>query len=303
MGILKRYTMIVMSPTRGQVRQLKIARLWIILAMFLLVASFLLGGYGLYTHYTSEEKRQNLAALLEENRDQTQQLDSITENLEGLKNQIARLNQMDKRIRSIANLEQRHSGVKLEGMGDVNPDEGVLQSLQKDTGETWVGMIQGEGAVSGDLRGQQKDILQSLGKDLLLEQRLFTYTPSIWPTKGWLTSGFGLRQSPFTGMQEFHPGADVATRHGTRVIAPADGIIVDIGEAEAPGNFIRLDHGFGYQTYYAHLDEVFVKRGQRVKRGQLIATVGNTGRSTGPHLHYELLVKGLPVNPLHYILN
>jgi len=95
----------------------------------------------------------------------------------------------------------------------------------------------------------------------------------------------------------------VATRQGTPIIAPAAGVVVEIGKAEAPGRFVRLDHGFGYQTYYAHLEDVVVKKGQQVKRGQMIATVGNTGRSTGPHLHYEVLVKGLPVNPLRYALD
>ena len=132
---------------------------------------------------------------------------------------------------------------------------------------------------------------------------MLSCTPSIWPTKGWISSRFGYRISPFTNEREFHRGLDVSNRMNTQIIAPGDGVISLIGEDYGYGKILHVDHGYGMKTIYAHLSSILVKKGQYVKRGQKIALVGNSGRSTGPHLHYEVHLNGVPVNPLRYILN
>jgi len=128
-------------------------------------------------------------------------------------------------------------------------------------------------------------------------------TPAIWPTKGWLTSRFGNRISPFTGARQFHAGIDVAGARGTDVIATARGRVSFAGARGPMGRSLAIDHGYGVRTTYAHNDEIFVKRGQEIERGQVIASLGNSGRSTGPHLHYVVEVKGKAVNPLDYIFD
>jgi murein DD-endopeptidase MepM/ murein hydrolase activator NlpD len=128
-------------------------------------------------------------------------------------------------------------------------------------------------------------------------------TPSIWPAKGWLTSRFGNRISPFTGGRQFHAGIDIAGARGTDVIAPARGRVVFAGTRGPLGRTLVIDHGYGIRTIYGHNHENLVKRGQEVERGQVVATLGNTGRSTGPHLHYVVEVKGKAVNPLDYIFD
>jgi murein DD-endopeptidase MepM/ murein hydrolase activator NlpD len=128
-------------------------------------------------------------------------------------------------------------------------------------------------------------------------------TPSIRPAKGWISSQFGYRTSPFTGRREFHSGIDIANNHGTSIIATADGVVSFVGKKHLLGNLVVIDHGHGLVTRFAHLDDALVKRGEKVKRGAVIAKMGNTGRSTGPHLHYEVRLNGLPVNPVQYILN
>ena len=135
------------------------------------------------------------------------------------------------------------------------------------------------------------------------QKMLLASTPSIWPAKGWLSSRFGYRISPFTGKKEFHKGLDIATRSGNPVIAPADGVVSRIGCDHGYGNLLSLKHGYGLMTRYAHLQKILVKKGQYVKRGETIALVGNSGRSTGPHLHYEVHLNKVAVNPLRYILN
>ena len=128
-------------------------------------------------------------------------------------------------------------------------------------------------------------------------------TPSIWPVRGYLSAGFGNRKDPFTGQRDFHAGIDVSTPIGTRIFAPADGVVLSTAVQGAYGNSIMIDHGFGVVTRYGHLDAYAVRPGQRVRRGDLIAFVGNTGRSTGPHLHYEVWVRDQAQNPIHFILD
>ena len=128
-------------------------------------------------------------------------------------------------------------------------------------------------------------------------------SPAIWPTQGWLTSRFGTRISPFTGKRHFHSGIDIAGASGTDVIATARGKVKFVGNKGPLGKTVILDHGHGVRTHYGHGQENLVKRGEEVERGQVIAKLGNTGRSTGPHVHYTVEVKGKAVNPLDYIFD
>jgi murein DD-endopeptidase MepM/ murein hydrolase activator NlpD len=128
-------------------------------------------------------------------------------------------------------------------------------------------------------------------------------TPSIWPVRGYLSAGFGNRLDPFTGQKDFHAGIDISTPIGTRVFAPADGVVLSVGVQGGYGNALIMDHGYGVVTRYGHLDAYAVRPGQRVRRGDLIAFVGNSGRSTGPHLHYEVWVRDQAQNPIHFILD
>jgi murein DD-endopeptidase MepM/ murein hydrolase activator NlpD len=126
-------------------------------------------------------------------------------------------------------------------------------------------------------------------------------TPSIWPVRGTVTAGFGQRMDPFTGEGNFHNGVDIAAPAGTLVRAAADGILFHAGPDAGYGNEALIDHGYGLTTKYGHLKNLKVFVGQEVSRGQIIGTVGMTGRATGPHLHYEVLVGGIPVNPANYL--
>jgi murein DD-endopeptidase MepM/ murein hydrolase activator NlpD len=128
-------------------------------------------------------------------------------------------------------------------------------------------------------------------------------TPSIWPVRGYLSSTFGNRVDPFTGQPDFHPGIDIATPIGTKVQAPADGVVVSTGVKGSYGNAIIIDHGYGVMTRYGHLSGFNVRPGQRVRRGDVIGFVGQTGRATAPHLHYEVWVKEQNQNPIQYILD
>jgi murein DD-endopeptidase MepM/ murein hydrolase activator NlpD len=128
-----------------------------------------------------------------------------------------------------------------------------------------------------------------------------TTAPSLWPVRGQITAGFGQRMDPFSGEGAFHPGVDISVPFGTKVEATADGIVLEAGPEPGYGSEILIDHGFGLTTKYGHLSRIFVVVGQELKRGQVIGAVGMTGKTTGPHLHYEVLIHDTPVNPTKYL--
>jgi murein DD-endopeptidase MepM/ murein hydrolase activator NlpD len=137
--------------------------------------------------------------------------------------------------------------------------------------------------------------------DVAKRNALAAATPSIWPSQGWLTSGMGLRRDPMNGGRDFHPGLDIAGNKGQPVYATADGQVTELGYQGGYGNLIVVDHGFGLVTKYGHLASYSVKQGEKVKKGQVIGRVGNTGRATGYHLHYEVLANGRLLNPLQLL--
>lgn len=156
--------------------------------------------------------------------------------------------------------------------------------------------------------GLLKDVLHLVERQLDqaragVERReaLAAATPSIWPVTGWLSSTFGSRADPFTGGGDFHSGLDISADQGQAVRATADGTVVTARHNGDYGNLVVLDHGFGIATRYGHLSRFAVSEGQRLRKGETVGFVGSTGRSTSPHLHYEVLLNGRQANPLRLL--
>ena len=147
----------------------------------------------------------------------------------------------------------------------------------------------------------EEESLQEVRSYLDDRTSLMRSSPSVWPVRGWVTSHYGWRRAPRGGGTRLHSGLDVAAPIGTPIIAPADGHVVFAGYHTAYGYLVVIDHGYGISTKYAHTSRMLVDAGDRVQRGDLIARVGNTGRSTGPHLHFEVLKDGVPKNPMRWL--
>ncbi len=154
--------------------------------------------------------------------------------------------------------------------------------------------------LQGDRIAEQ---LEAVAEELDRQGLELASTPTVAPAMGVYTDGFGRRRDPFTNRPAFHRGLDISARKGTPVVAPADGVVVFAGRNGGLGKTIRISHGFGVTTVYGHLDTIEVEPGAEIGRGSRIGTIGNTGRSTGSHLHYEVHVDGKAVNPLYYILD
>ncbi|MBP9679908.1 MAG: peptidoglycan DD-metalloendopeptidase family protein [Bacteriovorax sp.] len=154
--------------------------------------------------------------------------------------------------------------------------------------------------------GFLKDVevnIHELDQHLLDKESFLRSTPTLMPANGHLTSNYGPRMSPYAGRIKMHEGLDIGAPTGTPIVAPADGVITFSGAKPGFGNFVQIDHGYGVETIFGHASSLSVKKGQKITRGDKIATVGNTGYSTGPHVHYEVRVNGTPVDPLYYVLN
>jgi len=213
------------------------------------------------------------------------------------------LNDFENKIRIIANIEKTADQDSLFGVGGSIPDDLDTRIPLTEKHNSLMREMHEQTKQLELASGKQQEGFESLFNFLQDQRNLLSSTPAVRPVKGWTTSGFGYRKSPFTGLREFHKGLDIATRMATPVIATADGIVSFTGTKGLLGKVVTIDHGHGIVSRYGHLGKVLKKRGAAVKRGDIIARVGVTGRTTGPHVHYEVLLNGLPVNPIKYILN
>lgn len=235
-------------------------------------------------------------------------LQAFASRIKDLEGQLAKLSLFDKKIRIIANMEKEPgqagtSDQQLLGMGGDSVVEEEMFTRPGAKVEELVDKMKDDLKNLEHMATTQEESFVELKDYLSKRSAMLASTPSIWPAKGWVTSNYGSRVSPFTGNPQHHTGLDIANRIGTPVVSPADGIVVESGRDTSLGKFISISHGYGIKTVYGHLSETLVRAGQKVKRGDKIANMGNTGRSTGPHLHYAVTVNGLNVNPEKYIVD
>ncbi|MBI5682410.1 MAG: M23 family metallopeptidase [Deltaproteobacteria bacterium] len=206
-------------------------------------------------------------------------------------------------MRIITNLEPPVGQGQYLGIGGPSHED-ILPSTKGAKDDLIKQMQADMSLISEEVKKQEKSF-NELHAHLLKQASTLASTPSIMPVQGWITSGFGYRTSPFTGLKDKHEGLDISNTVGTPVVAPGDGIVLKVDRVDDPGfgKNVVINHGYGIITKYGHLSEIYVGIGKRVKRGDKIAAVGNTGKTTGPHLHYEILENGVPVNPHKYILD
>lgn len=245
---------------------------------------------GVLVHYTwITAEVHELRRLRAENADLKVRTEAYEKDAAKLQAKVQLLQNMVTKLGVMAGLEQSLPDAQVAGVGGVPSGQSVAPSVSlQDMDRNVIKLT------------ERSERLEEFYKD---QRVLLASTPSIWPVRGYLSTAFGNRVDPFTGQWDFHSGIDISTPLGTKVVAPADGIVVSIGQKGGYGNAITLNHGYGIVTQYGHLDHFDVRPGQRVKRGDTIGFVGNTGRSTGPHLHYEVWVRDQAQNPIHFILD
>lgn len=286
---------IIPLDSKKKMKEFKVTPLKIgIFIIFILLLTGALSYFIFHSKYQLTDFHK-ISQLEKENKFLSEKLSEMKDKIAYLESLIDTLYKKDIILRTIAGLEYPSPEVKEMGMGGFpeEPPEPVLEELSK---------IDFDLERLIKLAEYEKESFAEIENKLVTDKKRRDHTPSIVPVSGIFTSGFGRRRDPFTGRMSFHPGVDFSAPPGTPIYAPADGIVRRIKWDRGYGLILEIDHGYGVVTKYAHNSKVAVKPGMRVKRGQIIAYVGNTGRSTGPHLHYEVLVYNKNVNPLKYII-
>ncbi|MFC1869469.1 M23 family metallopeptidase [Thermodesulfobacteriota bacterium] len=298
----KKTTIILMPDGSKSVKQLKIPKFFIrFFFLALSVLAFLAWSFNDY--YKLIKQVPNHARLLHENREQRSQLAAFAGKIDRINSKMVELKNFENKLRVMVNLEPGEDNAQFLGIGGSDPDlMNSEYSIEKAHQKLVRLMHHSLDNLNTEISVQTQETAE-LYEFLESQKSMFACTPSIWPAKGWVSSRFGYRISPFTNEKEFHNGLDVSARTGSKITAPAEGVVSSIGKTYGFGTVVTVNHGYGLKSRYAHLSKVLVKKGQAVKRGQKIALMGNSGRSTGPHLHYEVHLKGVPVNPERYILN
>ena len=296
------FTLMFLPGPNSHVRTLSISKSAIKTVFLSLAALIVVSLYLVYEYNDVKDKVWELQSMREELKQQKAEVQSFALNLLDYKRQMFLLRDLDTKLRRAVSLGPRDRAQQVLGIG--GPDELGIQNLasmgEKKQEEALKEMHQELTQLKGAASKQEASI-QMLIEYFEDKRSLYASTPSVWPVRGWVTSHFGVRTSPFSGIQKFHEGMDIAAQTGTPVMAPADGVVVKAGFGTGYGNLVEISHGYGMKTIYGHNSRLNVKAGQRVKRGDVISYVGDTGSSTGPHLHYEVKVNGLPINPGKYL--
>jgi murein DD-endopeptidase MepM/ murein hydrolase activator NlpD len=297
------FTLIVVPDRQSEVRRFRLRRAWILQALGA-IAFLMLVGAGMVVHYgTVVTEAQENPALRDENLKLKSEIAVIREQLAHVKGTLDRVELFDQKLRAITLLSDPQRNLAM-GPTEVAPTlgSGDNQFVRSTGQESPAALAAKLDKLSAEATRQEQS-LQELQAFFAGQKSLLASVPSVWPTRGWVTSDFGSRVDPYTSERVMHAGIDIAGPHGKEIIAPSDATVVFAGLEGGYGNVIVLDHGYGIKTRYGHLASVKVKPGERVKRGDLIAAMGNTGRSTGPHLHYEVRVNGIAQNPRKFILD
>ena len=306
----KKLTLLIFDAAGTPVKQTTIPRmLFPMTAMiFMAVAIALYLGISDYLRLKTEVKdverlRSSLRTQEELVVQHQSQIVAFSNKINSLNTKLTELGNFEQKIRIIANLDPGNDGSSIFGVGGSDPEDLDPSTMMEQDYQELVRDMHVEINEIDQASHNQKNSFSSIFSQLEGKRNLLAATPSIRPLKGWVSSRFGYRESPFTGRREFHRGLDIATHAGSPIIAPADGIVTYAGNKGLMGKMVAIEHGFGMVTRYGHTQKLLKKKGDRVKRGEAIALVGNTGRSTGPHLHYEIRLNGVAVNPMNYFFN
>jgi murein DD-endopeptidase MepM/ murein hydrolase activator NlpD len=246
---------------------------------------------------------QRQAALLVSERQRIEQarrdaeihLNALAQRLGHMQAELLRLNALGQRLARMGGLDKREFDFTSEpAMGGPEASRGPSSLSVPD-------FVKELERVSGQIDRKSKR-LGALESSLMDKQLQASVYPAGWPTDGgWVSSGFGIRSDPFTGRMAFHEGVDIASRFGSAIKAMGGGVVSFAGPKEGYGVTVEINHGNGYTTRYAHCKTILVRVGDRITKGQEVALVGSSGRSTGPHLHFEVLRDGKSVNPGSYL--
>ena len=283
----------------------KLIRLFCVFGILLIVfLGFLFVDYAFlkYANYQSRDLRDELRILRADLKDRNEQIEAFYTKIDALQLKLIKLNQLEQEIRSYTGLKNSANDTGDYGVGGIFSEESGTDVCTAEFYNRFLENMEQDVNLLDRRLSDQSEEFHMLWETLKEIKAIQQVTPSMRPIDGgWISSKFGFRKSPFSDKQEFHAGVDIAAHKGTPVMATANGTVIFSGHRGTYGKVVYIDHGFGIMTRYAHLDRCHAKKGQKVSRGEMIGEVGSTGKSTGPHLHYEVRLNDIPVNAEKYM--
>ncbi len=292
------YTILVLPDATSTAQKFHITRSAITLLAIALAVAVVGFGFFTYQYVHLNVRLIELKRLRQEAGERTR----VAQELTRLEGELSRLRELDRGLRLAAGLDRGDRSEGAQGGAESVSRSALLDAVQDRSGRVLDGVGRDLELLGQEIASRERSLLEL--KRYLEEQRsVLVSTPTIAPVRGLVTASYGYRRSPFTGQREVHEGLDIAAPYGTEVVAAADGIVTFVGPLGDYGHVVFVNHGHGFATFYAHNSRYRVKEGQAVRRGEVIAHVGNSGRTTGPHVHYEVHVNGSIVNPLKYIVD
>lgn len=279
-------TIIFVPHAHAKLRKWRVTNLQIGLVVGAALLLTLASAYFIWSHFNTPLNPVEITRLQKENDELRQVNQTFEASIQKLQDQLTSYEDRTRDLAIAAGVESLGDGIEA-GIGGGAPDEASFMDLPN---------IQARAALLDGALDTVEDRLEQ-------RMRWISSTPAITPVRGILTSGFGYRADPMTHGRGNHQGIDIAAAYGLPVHASGDGLVLEAGEQGGLGKAVFIAHGYGLTTRYGHMSAITVRPGQRIKRGDVIGKVGNTGRSTGPHLHYEVRVDGEPLNPIGYMLD
>jgi len=297
------YSVIIVSGAKTSSREFSISQRFLYRAAFGALVLIVFSGFAIFDYLTTASNRHKLRTLQQETLEKDRLIGDLSKKVELLDHSIRRMEIYTNRILVASGLK---SPLALKEVGSGGPVEFRNDAILPATPPVITPQTEDLLGRASQLGNKSRELEKTLKyvRSVIDKQKVrLASTPSIWPTRGYLTDVFGQRRHPITGKSDFHPGLDISTQLGNKVIAPANGLVLCAEKRAYYGNLIIIDHGYGFTTRYGHLASFGVREGQRIKRGDVIGFVGSTGMSTAPHLHYEVRVFGKPRNPLNYMID
>lgn len=330
------YTLFIVSNQDGETKKVVVSATKVKVVAFIISIVFLILTTGMIDYFGLLFQALENKKLKSENAQLLKQFQVVEGKVSSLENSLERVKSFTAKLKLITNVEAEDRIAKLtmgnkpnansnqhgedyESMDqrlstqglmeqdkifapnkEINEQKGELTAQSSD--RDYASLVVRIDKAVKETQLKEQSVIE-LWEGLSERQSLLNSTPNIKPARGWLTSGFGYRQNPFTGKSTMHAGLDIAASPGSPVYAPADGLVIFASYDESYGKLVSIDHGYGVTTRFGHNSQIYVHVGQRVSKWDVIAAVGNTGRSTGPHLHYEVRINSVPVDPINFILD
>lgn len=295
------YTLLILPKKDSSAKKISLSSTLVKGVSIFVMGLILFVMYISYDYIHIRREQAELKRLKQQTVEQRKQIDGLVTKVDQFSIKMDELNQFDKKIRIMAKLVTGRDKEQLLGIGGPVSEENRLRSRMAADDKAMIEGIERRVDRLMDDAVSREQSFAALLLRLQEKKSLLAATPSVWPVAGWVTSEFGKRISPFGNETEFHKGIDIATRIGRPIQAPADGIIAEVAYDHGLGQMVRIDHGHGVSTLYGHLSKAAVRVGATVSKGDRLGYVGNTGNSTGSHLHYAVMLNGIPVNPRRYI--